>query len=187
MKVTETGLSGVLLVEPDRYGDDRGFFQEIWHAQRYLASGIAGTFVQDNVSMSRRGVLRGIHLQNPRGQGKLVYALEGEVFDVAVDLRVGSPTFGRWTGAVLSAENGHQLWIPEGFGHGFCVLSARALFAYKCTDFYDREVELAILWNDPDIGIDWPLPDPIVSDKDQAAPQLMQIDRTRLPVFDEGG
>lgn len=185
MKVSETPLPGVLLVEPDRFGDSRGFFQEIWHDRRYADAGIAGPFVQDNMSLSGRGVLRGLHLQHPQGQGKLVYVLQGEVFDVAVDLRVGSPAFGRWTGAVLSAENGHQLWIPEGFGHGFCVLSETALFAYKCTDFYNRETELSVLWNDPDIGIDWPLDDPLVSEKDAAAPPLSGIDRGRLAIFGE--
>lgn len=183
MKVEETDLPGVLIIEPDRFGDDRGFFQEIWHEGRYRDAGIPGPFVQDNMSLSGRGVLRGLHLQNPNGQGKLVYALQGEVFDVAVDLRVGSPSFGRWAGAVLSADTGRQLWIPEGFGHGFCVLSDSALFAYKCSGLYDREAELSVLWNDPDIGIDWPIADALVSEKDAAAPGLSEIDRSRLPVY----
>lgn len=187
MKVEETGLPGVLIVEPDRFGDDRGFFQEIWHEGRYKDAGILGPFVQDNMSLSGGGVLRGLHLQNPNGQGKLVYALQGEVFDVAVDLRVGSPTFGRWAGAVLPADTGRQLWIPEGFGHGFCVLSESALFAYKCTDLYSRDAELSVLWNDPDIGIDWPLDDPLVSEKDAAAPRLSDIDRSRLPAYSAAG
>jgi len=183
MKVGETSVPGVLLVEPDRFGDSRGFFQELWHERRYADAGIAGPFVQDNISLSGRGVLRGLHLQHPQGQGKLVYVLQGEVFDVAVDVRVGSPSFGQWTGAVLSADNARQLWIPEGFAHGFCVLSEAALFAYKCTDFYNRDTELAVLWNDPEIGIDWPLDDPSVSDKDAVAPPLSAIDRGRLPVW----
>lgn len=183
MKVEETALPGVLIVEPDRFGDDRGFFQEIWHAGRYHDAGIPGEFVQDNISLSGHGVLRGLHLQNPHAQGKLVYALQGEVFDVAVDLRVGSPTFGRWAGTVLSADTGRQLWVPKGFGHGFCVLSESALFAYKCTGLYDRDAELSVLWNDPDIGIDWPVADPTVSEKDAAAPRLSEIDPSRLPAY----
>lgn len=183
MKVGETSVPGVLLVEPDRFGDSRGFFQELWHERRYAESGILGPFVQDNISLSGHGVLRGLHLQHPQGQGKLVYVLQGEVFDVAVDVRVGSPSFGQWTGVVLSADNARQLWIPEGFAHGFCVLSEAALFAYKCTDFYNRDTELSVLWNDPEIGIDWPLNDPLVSDKDTAAAPLSAIDRSRLPNF----
>lgn len=183
MKVGDTSVPGVLLIEPDRFGDSRGFFQELWHERRYAGAGIAGPFVQDNISLSSRGVLRGLHLQHPQGQGKLVYALQGEVFDVAVDVRVGSPTFGQWAGAVLSSDNARQLWVPQGFAHGFCVLSETALFAYKCTDFYNRDTELSVLWNDPDIAIDWPLDDPLVSDKDAEAPPLSAIGHDRLPVF----
>lgn len=183
MKVAPTSLPDVLLVEPDRFGDSRGFFQELWHERRYAEAGILGPFVQDNISLSGRGVVRGLHLQHPQGQGKLVYVLHGDVFDVAVDVRVGSPSFGQWTGAVLSANNARQLWIPEGFAHGFCVLSDTALFAYKCTDFYSRDSELSVLWSDPEIGIEWPLGDPLVSDKDAAAPPLSAVDRGRLPVF----
>ena len=186
MKVVETELPGVLIVEPDRFGDDRGFFQEIWHARRYVDAGIPGDFVQDNLSLSRHGVLRGLHFQNPNGQGKLVYVLQGEVFDVAVDIRDGSPSFGAWTGATLSADNGRQLYIPAGFAHGFCVTGETALFAYKCTDFYDSESEGTIRWDDPQIGIDWPVSDPLVSGKDAVAPLLSTIDRTRLPRY-EGG
>ncbi len=184
MKVSETDLPGVTLIEPQRFGDARGFFQEIWQERRYAEVGIPGRFVQDNISLSRRGVLRGVHLQHPRSQGKLVYALQGEVFDVAVDLRVGSPHFGRWTGAVLSADTGRQLWIPEGFGHGFCVLSETALFAYKCTEFYEPAAELAVLWNDPGIGIEWPIKDPSVSTKDAAGLMLSAIDAGRLPTYE---
>lgn len=184
MKVVETELPGVLIVDPDRFGDARGFFQELWHEQRYRDVGIPGPFVQDNMSLSGHGVLRGLHLQHPQGQGKLVHVLQGEVFDVAVDLRVGSPTFGRWAGTNLSAESGRQFWIPAGFGHGFCVLSETALFAYKCTDFYNPQTEISVLWNDPEIGIDWPLAAPLVSDKDAAALPLSAIDRARLPVWE---
>ncbi len=183
MKVSPTALSDVLMIEPDRFGDGRGFFQETWHQRRYAGAGIDVDFVQDNISLSTRGVLRGLHLQNPNPQGKLVSVLQGEVFDAAVDLRVGSPNFGRWTGATLSAENGRQLWIPEGFGHGFCVLSETVLFAYKCTAFHDSENELTVLWNDPDIAVDWPLDDPVISDKDAAAEPLAALDQARLPRY----
>lgn len=183
MKVRKTELPGVLLVEPDRFGDDRGFFQETWHARRYRDAGISGAFVQDNMSMSSRGVLRGLHFQQPNAQGKLVFVLEGEVFDVAVDVRVGSPHFGRWTGAMLSAENGRQLFIPAGFAHGFCVTGKTALFAYKCTEFYDHESERTIRWDDPQIGIEWPISAPLVSDKDAAAPSLTDIARECLPRY----
>lgn len=187
MKVVETELSGVFVIEPDRFGDDRGFFQETWHAGRYRDAGMTADFVQDNLSMSGHGVLRGLHFQNPNGQGKLVYVLVGEVFDVAVDIRVGSPSFGRWAGAILSAESGRQLYIPAGFAHGFCVIGQTALFAYKCTDFYDRESEGTIRWDDPQIGIDWPISDPVVSDKDATAPFLSAIDRKKLPRYGDGG
>ena len=182
MKVSETELPGVLIVEPDRFGDARGFFQEIWHEGRYRDAGIPGPFVQDNLSLSSHGVLRGLHFQNPNGQGKLVYVLQGEVFDVAVDVRAGSPTFGKWTGAMLSGDNGRQLYIPPGFAHGFCVTGETALFAYKCTDFYNAKTEGAIRWDDPAIGIDWPLSEPLVSPKDSEAPLLADIDPARLPV-----
>jgi len=187
MKVLETELPGVLVVEPDRFGDERGFFQETWHARRYADAGIPGFFVQDNLSRSHRGVLRGLHFQNPNGQGKLVHVLDGEVFDVAVDIRVGSPHFGKWTGVILSADSGRQLYVPAGFAHGFCITGDTALFAYKCTDFYDRDSEGTIRWDDPDIGIEWPVADPLVSDKDGAAPFLSAIDSARLPRYEDGG
>ena len=183
MKVSPTTLPDILMIEPDRFGDGRGFFQETWHQGRYAEAGIDGPFVQDNISFSTRGVLRGLHLQNPNPQGKLVSVLQGEVFDAAVDLRTGSPNFGRWAGVTLSADNGRQLWIPEGFAHGYCVLSETALFAYKCTGFYDAESELAVRWNDPDIAIDWPLNDPVVSGKDAAAETLSALDPARLPRY----
>jgi dTDP-4-dehydrorhamnose 3,5-epimerase len=183
VKVTPMTLPEVLLIEPARFGDARGYFMEIWREERYREAGITLPFVQDNLSRSVRGILRGLHLQHPNGQGKLVYVLEGEVFDVAVDVRVGSPTFGKWTGAVLSAEDHRQLWIPPGFAHGFCVTSATALFAYKCTAAYSQRDELSVLWNDPAIGIPWPVGEPQLSGKDSAAAKLADIDKARLPRY----
>ncbi|HEY0035220.1 MAG TPA: dTDP-4-dehydrorhamnose 3,5-epimerase [Longimicrobium sp.] len=181
MNVQETGLPGVLLVQPPVFRDARGFFRETWRADRYADIGITGPFVQDNVSLSARGVLRGLHFQEPGAQGKLVCVLRGEVWDVAVDVRVGSPTFGRWTGHFLSAENGCQLWIPEGFAHGFLVTSDEALFAYKCTAPYRPEAELTLLWNDPDVGIEWPAVEPLVSFKDERGVRLRDLPPERLP------
>lgn len=183
MKKIETDLQGVWIIEPKVFGDGRGFFYETWQQTRYEEMGIQGPFVQDNVSFSRKGVLRGLHYQQPHCQGKLVSVLQGEVFDVAVDVRVGSPQFGQWTGVVLSGENHRQLWIPEGFAHGFCVLSETAYFSYKCTDVYAPDCEGGILWNDPDIGIDWPLTEVSLSDKDQVYPLLRQIHVENLPKF----
>lgn len=183
MNVVTTELAGLLLIEPKVYGDARGFFVETWARERYAQAGVVGDFVQDNMSRSRRGALRGMHLQNPHGQGKLVSVVEGEVFDVAIDVRVGSPTFGRWAGFTLSAENHRQLWVPPGFAHGFCVTSESALFVYKCTDVYHPEAELGVLWNDPEIGVQWPVSEPVLSDKDARYPRLSQISPERLPVF----
>ncbi len=180
MKITETELSGVLLIEPDVYGDARGYFLETWNQARYHELGIAAKFVQDNLSYSGRGVLRGLHFQNPNPQGKLVYVLQGEVFDVAVDIRGGSPTFGHWVGAPLSAKNKHQFYIPPGLAHGFCVTSETALFTYKCTDFYNPQADGSILWNDPDIAIDWPIDEPILAEKDRKAPTLNNLPTERL-------
>ena len=181
MKIIQTALPEVLLIEPQLFGDARGFFTETFHLQRYRAAGIDLPFVQDNLSRSRQGSLRGLHLQNPRPQGKLVSVLEGEVYDVAVDVRVGSPTFGKWVGMTLSAENRRQMWIPPGFAHGFCVTSESALFFYKCTDLYSPESELGILYNDPALGIPWPVKAPLLSDKDRNNPPLAGIDPARLP------
>ena len=181
MQIDETRLPGVLLITPKVFGDARGFFVETFSQQRYADAGIDGPFVQDNMSRSPRGVLRGLHLQHPRGQGKLVQVVEGSVFDVAVDVRVGSPSFGQWFGAELSAENKRQLWIPPGFAHGFAVTSEHALFAYKCTEYYAPEHELSVLWNDPAIGIEWPIDDPALSEKDRNARALGDIDVSRLP------
>lgn len=186
MKVTETSLPGVLLIEPDVFRDARGYFLETFRADRYAAAGIPGPFVQDNVSFSRGRVLRGLHIQNPNGQAKLVFALTGEVFDIAVDLRVGSPQFGRWTGVRLSEKDGRQLYIPKGFAHGFCVLSDEARVGYKCDAVYDQTNEFSVAWNDPDIGIAWPIESPVLSQKDAAAPRLSEIPRGKLPVFGKG-
>lgn len=183
MHVIEMPLAGVRIVEPKVFGDARGFFMETWNQARYAEAGLPERFVQDNLSLSRRGVLRGLHFQNPNGQGKLVYVLQGEVFDVAVDVRLGSPTFGRSVSAVLSADNRRQFYIPPGFAHGFCVTSETALFAYKCTEFYDPKSEGSILWNDPALGIDWPIADPELSAKDAAGIALADFPRERLPVY----
>ena len=163
MNVLETGLPGVVIIEPDVFGDDRGFFMETWNGRRYEEAGLPGRFVQDNLSYSARGVLRGLHFQNPQAQGKLVSVLRGEVFDVAVDIRVGSPTFGEWTGVTLSAENKRQFYVPPEFAHGFLVTGEDALFFYKCTDYYAPSAEGIVLWNDPEIGIEWPTDAPTLS------------------------
>jgi dTDP-4-dehydrorhamnose 3,5-epimerase len=183
MIVENTPLPGLLLVKPDVFGDERGFFQESWNLRRYTEAGLDRHFVQDNLSFSRKGILRGLHFQNPHSQGKLVYALRGEVFDVAVDVRADSPSFGEWYGVTLSEENHLQLFIPEGFAHGFCVTSETALFAYKCTDFYRPELECSIRWDDPDIGIDWPIKNPELSKKDQNGQWLRDLSRDALAVW----
>jgi dTDP-4-dehydrorhamnose 3,5-epimerase len=184
MNIEPTHLPGVLLIEPTVFGDQRGFFKESWSRQKFAERGLMLDFVQDNVSLSRRGILRGLHFQNPNPQGKLVQVLQGEVFDVAVDIRRGSPTFGQWYGARLSAENHLQLYIPEGFAHGFCVLSETALFAYKCTDLYNPKAEHSLRWDDPDIGIDWPIDQPpMLSAKDEAARYLRDMPEEFLPTY----
>ncbi|HKQ68578.1 MAG TPA: dTDP-4-dehydrorhamnose 3,5-epimerase [Polyangiaceae bacterium] len=186
MEVSRTQLPGVIVLTPKVFTDERGFFAEVWHQARYLDAGIRETFVQENVSRSARNVIRGLHFQNPRAQAKFVSVLEGEVYDVAVDIRVGSPTFGRATGVVLSAENHRQVYIPAGFAHGFCVTSESALFAYKCSDYYAPQSEWGIAWNDPDLEIDWPVASPVISEKDQTHPRLRQIERSKLPLYDLG-
>jgi len=183
VRVVETSLPGCVVVEPAVFGDDRGFFFETWNADRYGQQGLPTKFVQSNVSSSSRGVLRGLHYQWPNPQGKLVSVLEGEVYDVAVDIRHGSPTFGQWAAVVLSAENKRQFWIPEGFAHGFAVLSDRAIFSYLCTAQYDKAADAGVRWNDPAIGIDWPVSAPLLSAKDEAAPLLADIAPERLPVY----
>jgi len=184
VKISSMSLPEVLLIEPNRFGDARGYFLETYHQERYAAAGIQLDFVQDNLSRSVRGILRGLHLQHPNDQGKLVYVLAGEVFDAAVDVRVGSPNFGKWTGALLSSEDHRQLWIPPGFAHGFCVTSETALFAYKCTALYSVADELGVAWNDPAIAIPWPVAEPQLSGKDKGLPHLADIDPARLPRFE---
>lgn len=183
MNVIDTGLPGCKLIEPVVFGDERGFFLETWNASRFAEWGLPTQFVQSNVSSSARGVLRGLHYQWPRPQGKLVTVLEGEVYDVAVDIRRGSPTFGRWEAFILSGSNRRQLWIPPGFAHGFAVLSDTALFNYLCTDVYVKEADAGIRWNDGDIAVDWPISQPVLSAKDEKAPFLQALAEDRLPVY----
>lgn len=187
MNVLTTALPGVLIIEPQVYGDARGFFQETYHAQRYLEAGIALPFVQDNHSRSGQGVLRGLHAQLKHPQGKLVRITQGVAFDVAVDVRRGSPTFGAWVGVMLSEDNFRQFYVPPGFAHGFLALSERVDFLYKCTDYYYPEDEIGILWSDPDIGIDWPNvgSEYRLSERDQRNPRLYELGE-RLPRYVEG-
>ena len=183
MKFIETALPGCLIVEPQVFGDARGFFYESYNEAKYRDGGIDRRFVQSNVSRSAKGVLRGLHYQWPHPQGKLVSVLEGEVFDVAVDIRRGSPTFGKWQGVMLTAENHRHFWIPEGFAHGFCVVSEHATFSYQCTDLYNAQADGSIRWDDPAIGIDWPVSGPLLSDKDRDAALLSEVAEVRLPEF----
>ncbi len=176
-------LPGTLLLQPRIFRDERGSFSEIWHETRYAGADIPKHFVQDNISNSTRGVLRGLHFQHPYGQGKLVTVLEGEIFDVAVDLRQGSPSFARWSGVRLSAAQRNQFWIPPGFAHGFCVLAESALVLYKCTETYRPDCEISLRWDDPAIGIDWPIKEAIVSKKDREGFLLADIPREQLPQF----
>ena len=181
MKVHETSLPGVLLIELAVFGDRRGRFMETYRRERYLDIGVDAEFVQDNFSSSIKGTVRGLHHQLRSPQGKLIHVTEGEVFDVVVDIRRGSPTFGSWFGAILSAENHLQLWIPPGFAQGFLVTSESADFAYKCSTVYDREDDRAIRWNDPELAIEWPLVTaPLLSDRDQNAPLLRD---SELPAY----
>lgn len=181
MKVFDTGLPGVRRIEPAVFGDERGWFFEAWRGERFAEHDLPASFCQANTSRSVRGVLRGLHYQWPEPQGKLVWVTEGAVFDVAVDLRTDSPEFGRWVGFELSAENHHQLWIPEGFGHGFQVLSEYATFSYLCTRPYRAEYDASIAWDDPSIGIEWPLAPSSLSAKDADAPGLDAVDAKELP------
>ena len=183
MDLIETHIPGVVILEPRVFGDARGFFMETWNQARYVEAGLPASFVQDNLSYSRRGVLRGLHFQHPNAQGKLVYVLQGEVFDVAVDIRRGSPTFGQSVSALLSSDNKRQFYVPPGFAHGFCVTSETALFAYKCTELYSPSDEASILWNDPALGIDWPIDAPELSDKDRIALSLADFPQDRLPTY----
>jgi len=181
MNFVSTAIPDVFIIEPRVFGDHRGFFMETYQKERFLAAGIDVEFVQDNHSRSSMGVLRGLHYQNPNAQGKLVRTLSGSIFDVALDVRKGSPTFGKWVGVELSAENKRQLWVPPGLAHGFGVISETAEVAYKCTTYYDPASEKGILWNDPDVGIAWPLSSPTLSEKDANAPRLR--DAVNLPVY----
>jgi len=184
LKISETQLPGVLIFEPKVFSDERGFFLETWSEKRYRQAGITLSFVQDNTSFSQKGTLRGLHYQHPQLQGKLVQALSGEVLDVAVDIRVGSPTFGKSVGVILTESNHKQMYIPPGFAHGFCVTSETALFSYKCTDYYNASSEGEILWNDPDLGIEWPIEEPILSAKDSNCPLLKDIPEASLPQYE---
>lgn len=182
MRAVPTELPGVLVIEADVHRDARGFFLESFHAAKYEALGIPGPFVQDNHSRSGAGTIRGLHLQVGRPQAKLVRTIEGSVFDVAVDVRHGSPTFARWVGVALSAENFRQLYIPTGYAHGFAVLSPTAQVEYKCTDYYDPASEVSIAWNDPQIGIHWPVKTPVLSERDRRSPLLATL-TGRLPTY----
>jgi dTDP-4-dehydrorhamnose 3,5-epimerase len=186
MKVIETNLPGVLIFEPRIFSDPRGYFLETFSAKRYRDAGVQVDFVQDNISLSRQGTLRGLHYQHPHSQAKLVQVLEGSVFDVAVDIRSDSPTFGRWLDVILTAEKHNQMYIPAGFAHGFYVLSETALFNYKCSDYYNPDTEGGIAWNDSDIGIIWPLSgQPTISDKDMQFGKLSDIATETLPRTEE--
>lgn len=184
MNVTATELPEVLLIEPNLFPDDRGHFFEMWVEPRYREVGVPQKFVQENFSRSVRGTLRGLHFQEPKAQGKLVTVLAGRVFDVAIDIRCGSANFGKWIGVELDGDRPRQLWVPPGFAHGFCVLSETADLFYKCTDFYSPSTERSLLWNDPDLAIDWPVSEPVLSPKDAAAPRL--ADAPILPSMDGG-
>jgi len=175
MKVHKTEFEGLIYIEPKIYGDKRGWFYELWNKERYAEIGIKEDFVQDNISFSCKGVLRGLHYQKPYTQGKLVSVLEGEVWDVVVDLRRSSSTFGKWQGFTLTGEKKEQLFSPKGFAHGFCVISETALFHYKCTDKYSSESEHGIIWNDKTLNIPWPVKDPIISEKDKTYPGFIDL------------
>lgn len=185
--VIETGLAGLLIIEPQVHGDQRGYFMETWHARRYVAAGLPERFVQANVSRSSAGVIRGLHYQYPEPQGKLVQVLDGRIFDVAVDIRNGSPTYGEWAGVELSADNHRQCYVPEGFAHGFCVLSEGATISYLCTREFSADYDASVAWDDPDIAIDWPIEPASLSAKDRAAPRLKDIAPDELPRFDDRG
>lgn len=182
MELLPTGLPGVLLIQPKIHRDERGFFVETFHEPRYLAAGVTSRFIQDNQSSSVKDTLRGLHGQIKRPQAKLVRCIEGEIFDVAVDVRKGSPHFGRWFGALLNEDNARQMYIPEGFVHGFAVRSTRAQVEYKCSDIYVPDDQLTVLWNDPEIGVDWGIDDPILSAKDKVAKPLAEL-TDLLPSF----
>lgn len=183
MIFSKTPLPGVIELEPTVFGDNRGFFLETYHRERYRKAGIDCLFVQDNHSHSQKNILRGLHYQLRAPQDKLIYVVAGEIFDVAVDIRKGSPTFGNWFGTRLSSRNKHQLFVPKGFAHGFCVLSDTADVCYKCSELYDAEDDYGIRWSDPSIGIDWPLSEPVLSLKDKKNLYLSDIPDDRLPCY----
>ena len=182
---TPTSLKEVLIIEPRVFKDERGFFKESYHKEKYQEAGIHHTFVQDNQSQSVKDVLRGLHYQLKHPQAKLIHVLGGAIFDVVVDIRQGSPTFGKWVGMHLSAQNHRQLYIPEGFAHGFCVLSEQADIEYKCSDFYSPDDEYGLRWNDPELNINWPIQNPLLSPKDAAYPLLSQQPKDNLPIFQD--
>lgn len=175
MEFISTDIPDVLVIEPNMFGDKRGFLKEIYNVERFAKAGLTQPFLQDNYTRSVKGTLRGLHFQHPRAQGKLVQAVFGSIWDVAVDIRSDSPSFGRWVGVLLSEENGRQLWVPPGFAHGFCVLSEQADIIYKCTDLYAPECEYSISWNDPELNIRWPLENPILSPRDTNAKRLANM------------
>jgi dTDP-4-dehydrorhamnose 3,5-epimerase len=184
MRVIESKLPGILIIEPKVMGDPRGFFMESYHELRYRECGIGTKFVQHNISKSMGNVLRGLHFQNPNPQGKLIEVLWGQVYDVAVDIRLHSPTFGKWLGVTLSSENKRQVYIPPDYAHGLLVTGEGAILSYKCTDYYHPESESAIAWNDPTIAIDWPTTvPPVLSEKDRTSPTLLEMDRSLLPLY----
>ena len=184
MNILQTDIPGVVIIEPAVHGDQRGWFIETWQQQRYAEAGIALPFVQDNMASSSHGILRGLHLQHPYSQGKLVQVVMGEVFDVAIDVRRNSPYFGKWVGVILSGDNHRQLWVPPGFAHGYLVTSNQAIFSYKCTDLYHPETDLSIRWDDPDINIDWPIVGkPSLSQKDTDGLLLKDVPENRLPEY----
>lgn len=184
MKVIETSLPGCIVIEPQVFSDERGDFFESFNCDRLARHGLAPKFVQGNVSTSKAGVLRGLHYQWPKPQGKYLSVIEGEIWDVAVDIRKGSPAFGKWAAVLMNGENRRHIWIPPGFAHGFVVLSERATVSYLCTETYDRGADAGIRWDDPRLAIDWPVADPLLSDKDARAPLLGEVAEDRLPVFE---
>jgi len=183
MKLIKTSIQEIVIVEPDTFEDSRGYFMETYQERRYRELGINVRFVQDNLSYSRKGTLRGLHYQLPHEQAKLVQVIGGKIFDVAVDIRIGSPTYGQWTSVLLSDKNRRQLFVPAGFAHGFCVISESAYVLYKCSDFYSPESEGGVLWSDTDLGIEWPVKEPLISHKDGSLPRLLNIPVDRLPFF----
>jgi dTDP-4-dehydrorhamnose 3,5-epimerase len=184
MNIKEVKIQGILIIEPDVFKDERGFFLETWNKERYEKIGIQYSFVQDNISFSKKGILRGLHFQYPQPQGKLIQVLSGQVIDIAVDIRIGSPTYGQWHSEILSNVNLRQMYAPPGFAHGYCVMSESAIFSYKCTDFYNPNTERGIIWNDPDLNINWPIEEPVLSPKDAKYPMLKDLPPDKLPRFE---